>query len=359
MNATARPAAASIAPYFEDLEVGQLVTEAPALTLTPGHAATHQAILGDRLRLALDAELSRRVVGEAAPLAHPGLVCDIAIGQSTLLTQRVIGNLFYRGLALRRAPLIGDTLRTTTEVVALRQNSPKQDRPATGLAVLRVLTHDQEERPVLDFRRCAMLPLRDPRGETGRADEIEADGTPDPRSVVPLSFQGRQRNHGTAADVAVLAASVAGWDLDAYRESVPGPHFADLELGQTWSLAGGDVVSDAPSLARLTLNLAMAHHDCEAGQRGRRLVYGGHTIGLAGSQLNRALPALVTIVGWHSCDHLGPVFEGDTLHSTVELERAGPLPGGGGIVHLRSRVRAHRGGEPAKVLDWRLAAVMA
>ena len=60
MNATARPAAASIAPYFEDLEVGQLVTEAPALTLTPGHAATHQAILGDRLRLALDAELSAR-----------------------------------------------------------------------------------------------------------------------------------------------------------------------------------------------------------------------------------------------------------------------------------------------------------
>ncbi|HET7119755.1 MAG TPA: MaoC family dehydratase [Solirubrobacterales bacterium] len=339
MSAPTQPAAAAVAPYFEDLEVGQLVAEAPALTLTPGHAATHQAILGDRLRLALDAELSRRVIGGEAPLAHPGLVCDVAIGQSTLLTQRVIGNLFYRGLALRRAPLIGDTLRTTTEVVALRQNSPKPDRPATGLAVLRVLTRDQEERPVLDFRRCAMLPLRDPRGETGRADEIAADGT--------------------AADVAVLAASVAGWDLDAYREAVPGPHFADLEPGQTWTLAGGDVVSDAPSLARLTLNLAMAHHDCEAGQRGRRLVYGGHTIGLAGSQLNRALPALVTIVGWHSCDHLGPVFEGDTLHSRVELERTEPLPGGGGIVHLRSRVRAHRGGEPAKVLDWRLAAVMA
>lgn len=165
MNAAGEP------PYFEDLEVGQVVAASPALTLSAGHAALHQAILGDRVRLALDGELSREVVGAGAPLAHPGLVCDVAIGQSTLLTQRVIGNLFYRGLALRRAPLIGDTLRTSTEVVALRQNRPRPERPATGLAVLRVRTVDQEGRPVLDFRRCAMLPLRDPEGKTGRADE--------------------------------------------------------------------------------------------------------------------------------------------------------------------------------------------
>ena len=41
----------------------------------------------------------------------------------------------------------------------------------------------------------------------------------------------------------------------------------------------GDVVSSAPELARLTLNIAATHHDSRVG--GRRLVYGGHTIGLA------------------------------------------------------------------------------
>ena len=39
-------------------------------------------------------------------------------------------------------------------------------------------------------------------------------------------------------------------------------------------------------------------------------------------------------------DHTAPVFEGDTLRSQIELERREPLPGGGGLVHLRSRVSA-------------------
>jgi acyl dehydratase len=318
-------------PYFDELERGQVERGAPALTLTEGHAAVHQAILGGRLRLTLDAPLARRVCGAERPLAHPALVCDVAIGQSTLLTQRVIANLFYRGLVLRRLPCIGDTLRTTTEVVALKQNRGRADRAATGLAVLRIVTVDQDDRPVLDFTRCAMLPLRDPAGDTGHADAIEG---------APLAY-----------DAPTLAAPVDGWDLAAL-----GGGFDALAEGTRYELEGGDVVSAAPELARLSLNVAMAHHDIRAGQAGRRLVYGGHTIGIAAAQLTRALPELATIVAWHGCDHLAPVFEDDTLTSVVELERKEPLPGGGGLVHLRSRVRAERDGG-VEVLDWRLIAV--
>ena len=110
-------------PYFEDLHVGAVFTDAPALTLTEGHAALHQAICGDRLRLALDRPLGEAVLGAGAPLAHPALVWDVAIGQSTVATGRVIANLFYRGLLLRRPVRLGDTLRTTTEVVAQREKS--------------------------------------------------------------------------------------------------------------------------------------------------------------------------------------------------------------------------------------------
>jgi acyl dehydratase len=326
-------------PFFEDLRVGQVAEGAPALTLTAGHAAVHQAIVGDRLRLPLDATLSARVLGAGAgPLAHPALVCDVAIGQSTLLTQRVIANLFYRGLVLRRAPVIGDTLRTTAEVVALRQNNPREGRAATGLAVLRIRTTDQEERRVLDFWRCAMLPLRDPAGTTGHADDLDA---------IPAELDAR-----------VLHDAVADWDLAAFADAVPGAHAAGLVDGTRWTVQGGDVVSAAPELARLSLNIATAHHD-ETGPSGRRLVYGGHTIGLAAAQLTRALPNLVTIVAWHGCDHVGPVFEGDTLFSGVELEGVEPLSRGGALVHLRSRVWASRGREQADVLDWRPVGVMA
>lgn len=319
-------------PFFDDLEVGYVERRAPGLTLTEGLAAAHHAVLGGRLRLALDAPLARRVMGSDRPLAHPSLVCDVAIGQSTLVTRRVIANLFYRGLVLHRAPVIGDTLRTTTEVVALKRNRSRPDREPTGLAVLRIVTVDQESRPVLDFTRCAMLPLRDPSRATGHADPI--DGEP------------------VALDTATLAEPVAGWDLKAL--ATHGPGFADLAPGTVWEIEDGDVVSSAPELARLTLNVAAAHHDARFGQGGRRLVYGGHTVGIAAGQLTRALPDLATIVAWHGCDHLAPVFEGDTLTSTVELERAEALPQGGGLLHLRSRVRA-----AVDVLDWRLVAVSA
>ena len=119
-------------PFFDDLAVGDVFDDAPPLTLTSGVAAVHQAILGDRLRLALDHRLARAVTGQPS-VAHPALVWDVAIGQSTVVTQWVVANLFYRGLSLHRMPAIGDTLSTTTEVVALRTNRPKPGRRPTGV----------------------------------------------------------------------------------------------------------------------------------------------------------------------------------------------------------------------------------
>jgi len=326
-------------PCFEDLRRGDVFDSAPAMTLTDGAAAVHQAVVGSRLRLALDHDLSRRVTGQERPFASPALVWDVAIGQSTPVTHHVVANLFYRGLAFRRAPLIGDTLRTRTEVVALRQNTPRPDRDPTGLVALHIHTTDQHDRTVLDFWRCAMLPLRDRQAQTGYRDDLGAVG-------------------GAAQDVG-LGAVAEGWRLDAFREALPQRSGPDLVAGDSWQVAGGDLVSSAPELARLTLNIARTHHDDMAGPAGR-LVYGGHTIGLALSHAVRAVPELLTVVAWHSCDHLGPVREGDTLTSTVEVEDIAALPDGR-LVHLRSRVTARSGpgATPKQVLDWRFVGLLA
>ena len=325
-------------PYWEELSVGDLYVDFPAMTLTEGHAALHQSIVGDRLRLALDAHLSEQVAGRR--LAHPMLVCDVSIGQSTLPTQRVIGNLFYRRLMLRRLPAIGDTLRTTTEIVALKRNTVKEGRKPTGLAVLHIVTKDQEERAVLDYWRCAMLPIRDLGASQPHADDLDqfpADLPPD-----------------------ALAATLDGIDLGVYRDKVPGTHFADLTAPATWVLDGGDSVTAAPELVRLSLNIAKAHSDPGSHSSGKRLVYGGHTIGVAASHLTKVLPNLVTIIGWHHCNHLAPVFEGDVLRSTVHLEGTEALADGGGLVTLRIEVAAQRAdGALDNVLDWRLVGAMA
>ncbi len=235
-------------PYFDELAIGQDLGRAPGLTLTPGLAAAHQAITGDRL-------------------AHP--------------------------------------------------HDHEQCHQVTG----------------------AMLPLRDQASRTGHADDLDSAGHP----PAPASLQ-------------VLTS---GWRLDRFARQADGPRLRDLRPGQSWPVAGGDVVSGAPELARLTLNVAAVHHDAAAG--GRRLVYGGHVIGLALAQAVRSLPSIVTVAAWHGCDHLGPVHEGDTLRSTISVEQVEELPGGGGLVHLRSQVQADGsdGSPPRDALDWRYITVVA
>lgn len=321
-------------PYFDDLAVGQVFDGAPSMTLSSGAAATHQGILGDRIRLSLDADLAQAVVGSTAPLAHPALVCDVAIGQSTLVTQRVKANLFYRGLKFHRYPVIGDTIFTRTEVVGLRQNAAKPGRAATGLAALRMTTIDQLGRLVLDFYRCAMLPLSPDAADTGHADDLLLIG----------------------ADAAPTPDPTADWNAAAFRDRVSGPRFSPNLAGAVL-LSTGDVVSSAPELARLILNIAATHHDSRVG--GQRLVYGGHTIGLALAQASRLLPNLATVLGWQSCDHTGPVHEGDTLYSELNIEAADTLPGArGGVLTLRSVVYAvAEEGDDRQVLDWRFTAL--
>ncbi|MEX2556987.1 MAG: MaoC family dehydratase [Actinomycetota bacterium] len=329
-------------PFFDDLKVGQVFEDAPAMTLTAGHAAVYQAVTGDRMRLPLDAELCAAVTGRPEPLAHPMLVCNLAIGQSTIVSQRVLGNLFYKGLVLLRPVFLGDTLRTRTEVVGLRQNKPREGRPATGMAALRVTTENQRGEKVLDFWRCPMLPLGDPQGSTGHADRLE-DVAPD-------------------LDLDAVRPAVPAWRLDAFRERAgsAGPPFGDVPVGTTYAVEARDTVTAATELVRMTLNVAMTHTDPGAGAHGRRLVYGGQTISIACAQMLRALPGIVSIVAWRSCEHTGPVFEGDVLRSEVTVEDAWPLDDGG-LIDLRAQVWASRSETTIEepVLDWRSVALSA
>jgi 2-methylfumaryl-CoA hydratase len=331
-------------PWFDELTIGQVFDDAPAVTITSGHAAMHLALFGDRLRLPLDVTLCEAVTGRSEPLAHPNLVCNVVIGQTTHASQRVMGNLFYRGLVLLRPVFVGDTLRTRTTVVGLKQNRARPGKPASGLVALHVQAENQDGEAVLDFWRCPMLPLRDPGTETGHADDF---------SSIPAEL-----------DLERLAGAVpAGWRLDEFRSRTGRGRLSSLErleAGTTFVVEGRDTVTAAPELVRLTLNMAAVHTDAAVSGYRKRLVYGGHTISMAGAQVVRALPDLVTIVGWRGCDHTGPVFEGDVLRTEVTVETTHPLDDGAGLVDLRATVYAGGDADDERpVLDWRLVALVA
>lgn len=327
------PATVLGGPWFEDFELG-LEFDAPSITLHEGHAALYGAIFGDRLRLPLDATLARRVAGGERALAHPMLPIQIAVGQSTWASQRVKANLFYRGLTLLAPVRLGDTLHTTTRVVALRQNRSQPGRAATGMVALEMTTRNQNGEMVLHFWRCPMIPCRDPNAATGRQDDLEklGAGAEHRRALPPLE---RWR-----------FAPLQDWK---------GLRAADLVSGRRYALEARDTVTSAPELVRLTLNMAMTHTDARLSYLPERLVYGGHTISLCFAQLTRALPNLLTMLSWQRCDHTAPVLENDVLRTEFSVLEREPAPWGENL-RLHAEVFGARGKaeEEARVLDWDL-----
>lgn len=328
------------APWFEDFKVGDDLSQVPAVTITSGMTAWHQAVFGDRSRLCLDLPLCQAVTGRDSLLVHPALVCNLAIGQSTLPSQRVLGNLFYRGLQLHTPVFVGDTLSTKTQVVALRQNAIKPGRDASGMVALEITTQNQHGDTVLHFWRCPMIPCQDPRADTGHQDDF---------SFMPESL-----------DPESLGNCIQGWKLDAAIHDKPGGLTRrEYKPGQVMAVEARDTVTSAPELVRMTLNLAMTHTDASRSVYGKRLVYGGHTIAMAAAQLSRAMPDLALILGWYKCDHKAPVFEGDLLQSQVTVSDF--LPSSQRLARLNLQVTAIRGkqwDEETEVLGWDLAVAM-
>lgn len=324
-------------PWFEDFRVGDEFSDVPAVTVTEGMTAVHQAIFGDRFRLPLDYVLSEKVTGSPQALVNPSLVCNLAIGQTTIPSQRVMGNLFYRGLVLRKPVFVGDTLTTSTKVVALKQNKIREGRPASGMVALEILTKNQRDETVLLFWRCPMIPCQDPSADTGHNDDFD---------VMPAGIAHED-----------LLAAVPDWQYAIMARTG-----SEVAVGDRIEIEARDTVTLAPELVRLTQNLAMTHTDAGRSVYGKRLVYGGHTISMAASLLSRALPQLVTLLGWYHCDHTAPVFEGDILRSVFTLQEQGSVKGAS-LLKIHSEVFATRGDQAptqednVKVLDWSLAAL--
>ena len=132
----------------------------------------------------------------------------------------------------------------------------------------------------------------------------------------------------------------------------------DLRPGQGFAIEARDTITSAPELVRASLNMAMAHTDAKLSYLGERLVFGGHVIFMAFAQVTRALPNLLTITAWESCDHVAPVVENDRLRSTLvvtDIVPVAPDRGGGALLRIAVESFASRGDPEVetRVLDWK------
>ncbi|HJM27711.1 MAG: hypothetical protein QF596_07580 [Acidimicrobiales bacterium] len=311
-------------PFYEDMEPGMVFPSPPPIVVDSGMASTYQSIVGEALPLVLDSQISKAVTGMSNRMLSPGLLLHLSIGASTVATKKVIANLFYRDVRILRPVYHGETLLTTTEVVAMQDSKPKENRPHRGKVLLKITTRANNE-PILEYYRCPLVRLRGDtlpgyNGDLGETHQLNLE-----------TFKQK---------------SYENWDLtlldnrkkERNREVIRDP----LK----------DVVNQALGLVRLTQNVAAVHRDSTASPYPQRLVYGGHTVALAQASLSRVFPNTATVLGWHMCDHTGPVFEGDLLsfeHRILDENQFGS----GNITAIRSQVYVHRENEePKEVLDW-------
>src|SRR5262245_60326187 len=112
--------------FFEDFSVGQVIEHRGGRTITEGDCAVYLSLTGDRYRLFCDAPyaISR---GYRTMLVNDLLVFHIIFGQTVPdISRNAVANLGYADVRFRTPVHPGDTLRTTTEIVGVRENSNKK-----------------------------------------------------------------------------------------------------------------------------------------------------------------------------------------------------------------------------------------
>ncbi|MEQ8841789.1 MAG: hypothetical protein RIB98_12490 [Acidimicrobiales bacterium] len=316
-------------PFYDQLAVGDELPRQPAVTLDAGMAALYQSWVGERLPMALDHSVHEAVTGTPGRLASPGLVMQLSIGQSTTISRRAIANLFYRDVRLVQPVVLGASMATVVTVVGLADGSHKEGRDRRGKVLVDIIT-TADGTPAVEYQRCPMLPQAQHETAPGNDDDLGADGDLD------------------LVDYAALVPT--HWDFGPLGPAT------DWAPGETIADPTRDVIDGATGMVRLTHNLAMIHRDAARSPYPRRLVYGGHVVGLAQASLSRVLPGMATVVGWHGCDHTGPAFESDLLsfeHTLLDVTPAGQ----GRAFAIRVIGTAHRDDGTHGILDWTLIAV--
>lgn len=311
-------------PYYEDMEKGQTFPAPPAVVLDSGLASVYQSITGEVLPLVLDPKLCGEVTGIEQRIVSPGLLMHLSIGASTVATKKVIANLFYRNVRILRPVFLGEVIHTTTEVVALQDSRSKSKGTLRGKVLLKITTSANDEK-VLEYYRAPLVRLKGAE-LPGHNDDLGSDSE--------LNLNDYQDS------------SYEDWKLPSlqkYEQHIPSGVINDPLK---------DVVDQALALVRLTQNVASVHRDVNASPYPNRLVYGGHTVALAQASLSRIFTNTATILGWHTCNHTGPVFEEDLLsfeHEVIDKQEYAS----GNIIAVRSRVFVHRDNEePQEVLEW-------
>jgi 2-methylfumaryl-CoA hydratase len=300
--------------FFEDFTVGQVIEHATPRTVTEGDRALYGALYPTRFALPSSAAFAASV-GLAAHPVEELIGFHIAFGKTVPdISLNAVANLGYAECRFHRPIVPGDTLRTSSEVIGLKQNSNGR----SGVVYVRSTATDQHGDVAIDWCRWVMVHKRD------------ADA-PAPETVLP------DLADAVAATDLVLPE---GLDFSSYDFAAAGePHrFDDYTVGERIDHVDGVTLTDAEHMmaTRLWQNTAKVHFNTEARPDGNRLVYGGHVISLARALSFNGLANAQLVAAINAGSHVAPAFAGDTVYAWSEvLDKAETSAPGVGALRLR------------------------
>ena len=300
--------------FFEDFRVGQVFEHATPRTITEGDRAVYGAIYPTRFAIASSAQFAA-AVGLAAHPVEELIAFHVAFGKTVPdISLNAVANLGYAELRFHQPVVPGDTLRTSSEVIGLKQNSNGK----SGVVYVRSTAVNQRGEVALDWARWVMVHKRD-------------QSLPAPETVVP------ELASVVAPEDLVLPA---GLDFSDYDVAAAGePHrFDDYAVGEKIDHVDGVTLSESEHMmaTRLWQNTAKVHFNTQARPDGRRLVYGGHVISMARALSFNGLANAQLIAAINGGSHTAPAFAGDTVYAWSEvLDTAETQAPGVGALRLR------------------------
>ena len=313
--------------FFEDFRVGQVIEHATPRTITEGDRAVYGSLYPTRFAIPSSAPFAAACGLPGAPVEEL-IGFHIAFGKTVPdVSLNAVANLGYADCRFHRPLHVGDTLRTSSEVIGLKENSNGK----TGVVYVRSTAVDQDGRTAIDWARWVMVNKRD----------LDA---PAPETVVPdlPPYVSPER-----------LVVPEGLDLSAYDFGLAGePHrWGDYEVGTRIDHVDGVTLTDPEHMmaTRLWQNTAKVHFNTEVRPDGRRLIYGGHIISMARALSFNGLANAQLVVAINAGSHTAPAFADDTVYAWSEvLDRAEtPAPGVGA---LRLRLVATKGRDESMTL---------
>ncbi|UWQ92187.1 MaoC family dehydratase [Aliisedimentitalea scapharcae] len=309
--------------FFEDYAVGDVIHHAVPRTVGSGERALYHALYPARHALYSSDEFARGCGLPTAPLDDLAAF-HVVFGKTVPdVSLNALANLGYGEGRWLKPVYAGDTLRSVSEVIGVKQNSNGK----SGVVYVRTRGLNQRDETVMEYVRWVMVRKRD----------FDA---PAPETVIPAL------NKVIPADQLVVPE---GLDFSNYDFTLAGePHrWGDYEVGETIDHVDGVTVEEAEHMmaTRMWQNTAKVHFDTTARPDGTRLIYGGHVISMARTLSFNGLANAQMIVGLNGGAHANPCLSGMTIRAWSEVldkaETAAP-----GVGAIRLRLVATRGGEP-------------